>query len=170
MSCPDWEGLVAHRRQPSAAEPAAWPAAIGHLRGCAACRRRAFAADPTLVFQLTPEPVPRPAEVEAMRQGVAALRNATRLRPGGAGRGARGPAIAAGRAAAAAGLLLLALSQTPSGPSGEATAGGGHPIAMPPELSLLPVVEDVNRPLARVYQLGSGDLEVVMIVDETLDV
>jgi hypothetical protein len=102
-----------------------------------------------------------------MRQGVAALRGAARLARGGGRRGVLGAAI---RGAAAAGLLLLALAQTPPPPAGEATASGDATAAIPPELSLLPVVEDVNRPEARIYQIGSGDLEVVMIVDETLDV
>jgi hypothetical protein len=33
-----------------------------------------------------------------------------------------------------------------------------------------PVIEDVDRPEARVYQLGGGDVAVVMIVDGSLDV
>lgn len=32
-----------------------------------------------------------------------------------------------------------------------------------------PVIEELNRPGARVYQLIEEDLSVVMIVDETLD-
>lgn len=32
-----------------------------------------------------------------------------------------------------------------------------------------PMIEDLNRPDARVYQLTEEDLAVVMIVDETLD-
>ncbi len=32
-----------------------------------------------------------------------------------------------------------------------------------------PVIEELNRPGARVYQLTEEDLSVVMIVDETLD-
>jgi hypothetical protein len=36
---------------------------------------------------------------------------------------------------------------------------------------MAPMVEDLNRPDARVYQMdGGGNLSVVMIVDERLDV
>ena len=33
-----------------------------------------------------------------------------------------------------------------------------------------PLIEAIDRPQARIYQLGEDDLSVVMIVDESLDV
>jgi hypothetical protein len=168
VSCPPplrWETLVAHRRRRAAEEPAAWPAALAHLRACAPCRRQALAADPTLVFQLQPEPEPFPEEAEDMRRRVAALRRAAGVVP------PRRRFGAAGRVAAAAVLLLLALAQAPPRPSAETPPGGSlAALPAPADIHLLPVLEDLDRPQARVYELGSGDLRVVMIVDETLDV
>lgn len=84
MSCPDWKGLTAWRRQRDGVEPAGYRGALAHFDGgCAACRRQALAADPTLMFRIVPViDIPEAQEVdevEAMRQAVAAMRTASRM-------------------------------------------------------------------------------------------
>ncbi len=166
MSCPD------HRRLSellAAERPdlAARRRAIDHLRGCAACRRAVLAADPSNLFLLLPEPATTPAEVAQMGRTVAALRRVRALERRSAGRRARLPRVAAA-GLLAAGLALL--------------AGGGaerpaHPPQVPPssvlraaELLPAPLIENLDRPQARIYQLTEEDLSVVMIVDESLEI
>lgn len=87
MSCPDWKGLTAWRRERNgrdAVEPAGYREALAHLdAGCTACRRQALAADPTLMFRAVPVmEIPEAQEVDevvAMRQAVAAMRTASRM-------------------------------------------------------------------------------------------
>lgn len=209
----DWRSLVAHRGEPSAPEPAGWAAAIEHLAldpgdprsGCAACRRAALAADPTLVFRRLPAaaPLAGPAadpEVAAVQQAVAALRAASRVGASAAGLASLRPLASlprrdwlrpAARWAAAAGLAAAALLVGSAGPGHVAVApsatlaaraatpltptlAGAVPVAMrgPAELrpAQMPMLEELDRPEARVYQLDGANLSVVMIVDEKLDV
>jgi hypothetical protein len=175
-ACFDWARLTVHRRRrDDAVEPEGWSEALAHLPTCAACRRAAVAADPTLVFQLAPPPVAagaeEAAEVARMRAAVAAMRRTAPLR-----RAARSR-VGGWRAAAAGLLVAVALAQAPrplERAAAPAVTGGvataGLELQLPPELRLQPIVEDTDRPEARVYQLSGQGMAVVMIVDETLDV
>lgn len=184
QTCPDWRALVAHRKDPLSEEPAGWQEALAHLDGCPVCRREAPAADPTLLFRRLPAldmgAAAEAAEVESMIQAVATLRTARRLETP-----ERASRAAWKRWSAAAALATVALS-----------LGAGHGLRREPTVSLsslpvpsrsgtvvpaavsprfasdqVPVVEELNRPAARVYQMDGGkNLSVVMIVDERLDV
>jgi len=82
VSCPDWNGLVASRDR-EGADPAGWTEALDHLGVCSRCRPEALEADPLLVFRRLPTagmtPAEESAEVDSMRQAVAAMRTARRL-------------------------------------------------------------------------------------------
>jgi hypothetical protein len=174
LACPDWTALAAHRRERDGAEPAAWGEALAHLDGCAACRRAAPAVDPTLLFRrlvAAPLPLDERAEVEAVLQGVTALRAARRV----AQRSGRGRSWA--RWAAAAVLAFLALSMDNEGLPRALHTAGRAPLAaaaVPAALGRLPLLDGIEGPAARagarIYQLEGEDLSVVMIVDESLDV
>ncbi len=151
-TCFDWPALTAHRRDPRAAEPAAWAEALAHLDGCPDCQRAALAADPTLLFRRLAAPsegrgapgstqgakafapgsdLDERAEVEAAIQAVSALRAARRVAGRRAGlRRATGWA----RWAAAAVLAFLALSLDnqglPGGPRGPFVAGAADAAAV----------------------------------------
>ncbi|MEA2694424.1 MAG: hypothetical protein QOJ16_3811 [Acidobacteriota bacterium] len=195
--CPDWRALTTHRNDgpgPGMEEPAGWPAALEHLDACPACRRTALEADPTLLFRRLPalssemSASAEAAEVESMRHAVAAMRTARRLEP------PRERAVwtAWKRWGAAAALAAAALSLGTGQVHRDvrlalkgAIAHSG--IAFPVPLAALaadasqavprfaseqvPMVEELNRPAARVYQMDGGkNLSVVMIVDERFDV
>jgi hypothetical protein len=199
MSCPDWNRLTAHRREPQLAEPAGWEESLAHLDGCADCRRRALAADPTLVFRRLAgggEEVAATANAEAMREAVAAMRRANRLLPAGsrrplpatvrrlAGAAGRGWTRAAAAVLFVAGLLALGPTAPPSTAGDPVAAGalaatsvstapaaGVALVGTADALARQPVFEGLDRPRdAHVYQLDGDGLVVVMIVDETLDV
>ena len=187
--CPDWRTLTAHRHAREALEPAGWPEALAHLDGCPACRRAALAADPTLAFRCLPGLPALPAEseareIESMRQGVAALCAARRLeapRERGAWKqwaAAAGLAAAALCLGSAPGLPHAPAVPAPSVPAlaGARSAAAVVPLAPTPRFAsepvpMPPMVEELNRPAARVYQMDGGkNLSVVMIVDERFDV
>lgn len=194
MTCPDWTLLAAHRLAdaPEAAEPAdaaTWGDALDHLDACPECRRRAVAADPTLVFRSLPAWEPDAAEVDAMRSGVAALRRVHRVAPGPERPlEARTPFRRAAlrertgwRVAAAAGLASALLSVAPvaerlPGPAGSAASAGrlsvgaGVPIAAFLDDPSLPAVDDIDHPTASVYHIDDEEVGVVMVVDAGLDV
>jgi hypothetical protein len=177
--CPDWRGLAAHRNERAAAEPAGWQSAVE--------------ADPTLLFHrfhsLPGRAAERSlgeeaAEVESMRQAVAAMRTARRLEPSPE-RAAWKRWVAAAALAAAAlslgaghGLHPAPAPAAPATPAAIALVGGvgmaapALPPAVPRFVSEpVPMVEELNRPAARVYQMDGGkNLSVVMIVDERFDV
>jgi hypothetical protein len=191
----DWRALAAHRGDPHREEPAGWAAALDHLDRCAGCRRAALAADPTLVFRrLRAAPPAAPhgtvdPEVAAVQQGVAALRAARRLGTATAGR-RPSPGWARGvtRGAAAAGLAATALLAGSTGPGRLAPMAPMAPIlpaaarsAAAPTLAAavpavtgdpaqMPMLEELNRPDARVYQIEDSNFSVVWIVDKKLDV
>lgn len=110
MSCPTpggMEALLAHRFDPEAPEPAQWPELAAHLDECAACRRRALAVDPSLLFGGPGRrEVPGAASPEEMIQAVTAMRRAERVE--------RVERVESPRHrrgwAAAAGIALMALS------------------------------------------------------------
>lgn len=166
MSCPrrqdaDWEALLAHRFAPAGEEPAGLAEALAHLDACPSCRRRAVDVDPLLLFRgarALPEPAAAAAMVEAVRAGRRLHR--TERRAGSR----RSTGVAA---ALVAGAVLLA----PSALFRAAETGlADAPPAPSLGLSDHPVIENLDRPGARVYQWGSETVSVVMVVDESLDV
>lgn len=197
MSCPDWSTLTAHRRgdeRSSAAAPEGWNEAMDHLAGCADCRDRAVAADPTLLFRRLPPLEASADEIADMRAGVAALRRAGRVTESPAA--ARRPADRAfaagastwwGRAAAAAVLAtgLLSLQPGLEAPAPEGLVPGTVPLAaemfpFDPEAQGMAAlawldegtsaVDDIENPTASVYHFDDEDVAVVMVVDSGLDV
>jgi hypothetical protein len=170
VSCPDWSRLVA-LREGAESEPAEWTEALAHFDSCSRCRRQAVAADPLLVFRRLPA-VEMPegderAEVEAMRQAVAAMRTARRLEPR--------PHSGWRRWAAAAVLAVASLSvswdKVPTAQEPEPTAlipavvtAAQHPGAGSATL------EALDGSDARVYQMNGQGVTGFMIVDHKLDV
>ncbi len=174
--------------------------ALDRSHGCAACRSAAVAADPTLVFGRLRAPAAQTAtpalgddEVLAVQQAVASLRAASRLGVPAAGlvRRSAGWTRPAARWAAAAGLAAALLAgagsagprrMPPSAPLSAAAplapfapfSGAAVPVAMraaaPAPQGQMPMLEELDRPDARVYQLDGSKLSVVMVVDGTLDV
>jgi hypothetical protein len=153
---------------------------------------RRLPALPAPVLELSP--AAEAAEVEAIRQAVAGMRTAQRLAPPRertiSSRYRRWGAAAAlavaalslgsahplrpGAAANIADAANIANIANLSGLHGAAPLGGrGIVPAVTPRLvsERVPMVEELNRPAARVYQMDGGEnLSVVMIVDERLDV
>jgi hypothetical protein len=150
---------------------------VEHLRTCASCRRAAVEEDPTLAFSLLePEPIDRDrigeiqASVRTLRRSRA-IEKADRYGPKEAGKAVL---------VAASLLFALALLQLSGGRSDEEGADPKVGVAFEErsrhewqewddDRSATPVLENLNRPEARVYQRTEEDLAVVMIVDETLD-
>lgn len=188
MSCPDWTALIAWRDDRRGVEPEGWSDALAHFDGgCPLCRKAALKADPTLVFRrLAQVPAARMteaqerAEVDSVRQAVAAMRAASRLEKGSRrGVFARGVFAASGwkRWSAAAALALMTVT-VPSDDARRTTdARRTAPEAEAPAAEVLdlsgqagPVLEGgVGLPGSRVYHLGSEELAVVMVVNESFD-
>lgn len=178
-ACPDWRALAAHRRDPQAAEPAGWAEALAHFDRCGRCRPAALAADPTLLFRRLRETAPDLGgddDVAAIRQGVAALRAASRLE------GERRQGTPWKRWAAAAALAVAALasgSTRTGGPEGWSAEAGLAPlepalvageVQLPGGQEIRPVVDGVDRPDARVYQMQDEKLSIAMVVHESLEI
>jgi hypothetical protein len=175
VSCPDWNGLVA-LRDGEGADLSGWTAALDHLDACPRCRPQALEADPLLVFRRLPAPEmtagEESAEVDSMRQAVAAMRTARRLDSHRRFAGWRRWTAAAVLALASLALgndrqdSLARMARLPMAPPDSvATAepdGAPQPGA--------PMLEDLNRPNARVYQVQQKNLALVMVVDKGLDV
>jgi hypothetical protein len=186
-NCPDWKILAAHRRERHGAEPVGWNEALKHLDRCERCRQAAVAADPSLLFRrlskVPPAPAAEAAEAESIIQAVAGMRAATRM---GAGTPPRRRAgwRAWRRHAAAAALIVAALPLGGDDGWRLRLAGQIGSEAMPlPEEALQPaaglaagmeldqpLIENLDRPEARIYQMGSPDVAVVMIFDENFEV
>lgn len=177
MSCPDWTALTAHRDDLHGVEPAGWSDALAHFDGgCQLCRKAALKADPTLVFRrLAQVPAARMteaqerAEVDSVRQAVAAMRAASRLQK----ESRRGVFAAGGwkRWSAAAALALVTVTI----PSDDARRTASKPEAAPAAVVEVldlseptgPTLEGgVDLPGTRVYHLGS---DVVMFVNDGFD-
>jgi hypothetical protein len=191
-SCPDWNALAAHRIDASEIAPAGWPEALEHLNGCPACRRAALLADPTLLFRRLPalpapflelSPAAESAEIETIRLAVASMRTARRLAPPTERTVSRRYRHWAAAAVLAGAALSLGSTHPLRPNAGDiagiadiATAPASRLRVAPPATPRLvsdrvPMVEELNRPAARVYQMDGGEnLSVVMIVDERLDV
>lgn len=178
VSCPDWSRLAAARDRENA-EPEGWAEAVAHFDSCALCRKEALKADPLLVFRRMPAAEITPGEerleVESMQQAVAAMRTARRLETRGRFAGWRRWAAAAVLAGVSLGvgrdkipqLEQVAEAQAVSAAASAAAASA----ASVPSTQLL---DGIDRPEARVYQMDSDDLSVVMVIDpsfgESLDV
>lgn len=176
MSCPDWRRLLRYRFDDDRRQPDGWGDAVAHLAECGACRAEAVAIDPTLIFVAPPpEPALEPRQLDEIKRSVNTARRARDVetavsRPAG---------VVRRFGAAAAMLAVLFLlppaavgppdSLVPAGIPGleevENVAGG----ALPPAV-VSPMIEPLDRPQARIYQLGQEDLSLVMVVDESLDV
>ena len=176
MSCPDWRALSAAREADPAAELPAWEEARRHAAHCARCRQTALAAEPLLLFARLPERRVSAGEIGEMQTAVAALVRAGRVAQGSSSAPTRHRSVgrlSVTRAAAALVVCsLVALSGAPrSRPSGGALLAGGD--FGPAQGGLPPVgsvVEELDRPGARIYELPQADMAVVMIVDASLDV
>jgi hypothetical protein len=181
-SCAEWPRLEAAIARRLAAgddsAPTLASAVLAHLETCPGCRRRALAVDPTLALRplAEAESAVDADEVEAMRQAVATLRRTRASQPARRG-GAAWWRVAAAVALASAALYQLPAQAPGTGVNASVDAAladlASRPLdsgVVPAEFSRQPVFEDLDRPDARVYQLGGGDVSVVMIVDETLDV
>ena len=180
MSCPDWKSLVAHRVGPTASPdrepPAEWPRAIEHLSDCLACRQRALSLDPSLLFVVqAPLPV-SDDEVAGIKANVRTL-----VRARAAERTSHHLRRRLGRVAAAAavvGLLVLLPTHSPRRPGSVEDVAPGPAVETTPFVQSegalaeapAPVIEPLDLPSARIYQLSGGDLSVVMVVDDSIDV
>jgi hypothetical protein len=159
VSCPDWTALAVRRDD-------GWAAAVEHFDGCTLCRREALTADPLLIFRRLPvaelTPAEEQAEIDGVRQAVAAMRKAERLEGRRRFAGWR-------RWAAAAVLAMAALTAGRNRPAGPQPAAE-TPAAPVPVAAPAPTLEGVNRPGARVYHMDGEGLSVFMVFDESLDV
>jgi hypothetical protein len=155
-----------------------WREAVRHLDGCDACRAEALAADPLLAFrrvgrEADEAPAAREASIRSMRDEVRAINRSRRLAARRSAHRRRRIAAAAVLVGVLVALALLAPRNgilvrdavvldaalpvpAPSGPLAEPS---------PPSL-----VEDLDRPGARVYEMRRSGLSLAMIVDDTLDV
>lgn len=169
MSCPDWTSLVAHRYRGAGKEPAGWWEALAHLKGCQHCQQAALEADPTLLF------VSRLPTEEVGDTAISARMVVARARRKGEG---ASPVPRIWLAAAAVLLLAFGVSQgvrrlgLPDGasemvstlvPAEETTP------STPPALVELPLVEGVSGSDTRIYQVATGELDFVVIVDAGLE-
>ena len=152
---------------------------IVHLRACSACRQIVVEEDPTLVFDLLQSYPLDDREIGAVQAAVRTLRRSRAIDAGERPRAEVSSRIAFLAASVLCVVMLLPLAgerplERVSNPSAELVSEG-LPRARPDwrqwveDGSVPPVIEDLNRPEARVYQLTEDDLAVVMIVDETLD-
>jgi hypothetical protein len=150
---------------------------VDHLRACSSCRREAVDEDPTLAFSLLEaEPVDA-GRIAEIQKSVRTLRRSRAIE-----RSDKPPLNERGRAFLVAASLLFVLTLLPL------TNGRSPEESQEPKVGVVsnqqsradwqqwnddgtvtPVIEDLNRPEARVYQRTEEDLAVVMIVDETLD-
>lgn len=192
MSCPDWTSLAVHRKERSGTEPEGWSEALDHFDGgCPLCRKAALKSDPTLVFRRLPA-VPASsmtesqerAEVDAVRQAVAAMRAASRLESLETGRRAARGSWKRWSAAAALAVIGLTIPgddarrTQPVEPQAAIFREGLVYEAMEaPEPVALQAGQDaplleggVNLPGARVYHLSDESLSVTMVVDESIDI
>jgi hypothetical protein len=171
MGCPDWSVLAARRQRNVAGEYAEWTAAVEHFDACTLCRRDAVAADPLLVFRRLPgvemTPAEESSEVAAMRQAVAAMRTGKRLEARRSFAGWR-------RWAAAAVLAVVSLSVSrerepqldPVVTAPQVLMPGATPAAV--QGTSVTVLEGVDDPAVRVYQVDSAEVSSVMIIDPSL--
>ncbi len=179
MSCPDWRRLLLDRDRALAEadfeSSPDWRGAVDHLAGCGRCRAAAVELDPSMLFVAQPPLEVDDDEIERIKTNVRTLRRARETE-----RTAGELRRRIGRAAAAAAIIALAFllpqqsfrqpetastqlepaAETSSPPAGRLTLVDGP----------APMIEPLDLPLARIYQLGEEDLSVIMVVDESIDV
>lgn len=170
LSCPDWSRLAAVRdardaRDNEGTEPEGWAEAVAHSDACSLCRKEALKADPLLVFRrmATPEitPAEERLEVESMQQAVAAMRTARRLETRGRFAGWRRWAAAAVLAGISLGVgrdKVPQLEQAAAAPPAPVVSSG---------YTAAPVLDGIDRPEARIYEVGDDEFSAVMVIDET---
>ncbi|HYG62828.1 MAG TPA: hypothetical protein VEL74_09625, partial [Thermoanaerobaculia bacterium] len=155
--------------------------ALGHFDTCSDCRSRAIAADPTLLFRRVPalelSPSQEAAEVEAVRNAVAAMRTAGRVEAKArrAHRLESWPRWAAAAALAVAALSLdgddaWRLRPVPA-PADRVEVEAMAPAPAVPagtELAPAPRFEDLSRPW--VYHEEGKDFAVAMFIAEDLEI
>lgn len=176
MNCSDGRQLMGRLREDGRLDDDQRRDLVEHFSDCPDCRRDGLAADPTLLFLgASPLELER-SEVASIRRTVRAMQRARDLDAAGSRSWTH-----VLRAAAAA-ILLTALLLLPGGqkrlavPSPEPDTLSGGPLHAGGE-DLAPVsvwespslIENLDRPEARIYQLTEQDLSIVMIVDESLD-
>lgn len=185
MNCPDWNAITERRAAEPLRDPDGFGAALAHLQGCQECRSSALATDPLLVFHPGVRPAPAvhataaesAADVLAMQGSVLALVRASRV--AGGGQQDSTSRLPAGFRIAAS-LALFSLMVLFGGPKeadreaarsqvGSNLADWIDETAQSADIAR-PVVEDLEQPGARIYELPQDDLAVVMIVDASLDV
>lgn len=183
MNCPDWKTLLAHRLDSDRESesgvdgpPSEWPEALEHLEECPACRRRALALDPSLIFAAQAPLGVSDDEVGLIKANVHTLLRA-RAAEHASHRVRRGLGRLAAAAAVVALMVLLpthtsrqALTSSPALPglasdARSVPAGDGLLVEAPS-----PLIEPLDLPAARIYQLGGGDFSIVMVVDDSIDV
>ncbi len=179
MNCSAWRRLMQRFRDDARLDDRERRGLVEHFTGCSSCRHEGLAVDPTLLF-LGASPLEfERSEVTSIRQTVQSMRRARELELAGLR-----PRGRVGRAAAAV-ILLSALFLLPGGGEKRLEAPSrardgeprsGDPLhSVPEDLARISVwdspsiIENLDRPNARIYQLTEKDLSVVMIVDETLD-
>ena len=179
MICGQWQQWIAESPPFWDLEPSARETRSKHLRQCWECRRYALEDDPTLMFIELPKVEVSDAEVDEILATVGTLRRARALEKGASPqRGHLGRNLAA--AALLTALLLVPGHTGPtrhgsvsrddidSGESGLQSPSAGA-LFLVTGTEALSLIENLNRPEARIYQLTEDDLSVVMIVDESLD-
>ena len=174
MSCPDWTALTAHRHE-GGVEPEGWSEALAHFdAGCSLCRKAALKSDPTLVFRrlaqvpaATMSEAQERAEVESVRQAVAAMRAASRLESLPKRKTAGWKRWSA---AAAVAMMVMTIPSDNAQQPAEKAAIFQSGVADASPAGELPLEGGVNLPGARVYHLSQDDLAVVMVVDESIDI
>jgi hypothetical protein len=171
-TCPEWSRLAVQRTLGDT-EPEGWASALEHFDGCVHCRPEALKADPLLVFRRLPvaelNPAEERSEVESVRQAVAAMRTASRLK-------SRRRFAGWHRWAAAAVLTFASLAVGRDREPQPATTVAA-PMQQPVPFGLgaaegSPAIDGLNNlPDARVYHLDGGkDFQVTWIVDESLEI
>lgn len=168
MSCPDWPWLVRQRRA-AGEDPPGWSAAVVHLAECEDCRRTAFALEPMLVFLQLPEPELSTDEGRRMVSVVRTLRRGSWRT--GAGRRTVFLRIAAAFVLFAAAVVLVperARQVTPASNLSPTAHGAGFSHVLSPQRSGTALLR-LDSPTARVYEMQTPDMGVVMVVDDSLD-
>jgi hypothetical protein len=183
VSCPDWSRLAAaHDARDEGLEPEGWAEAVAHFDTCSLCRKEALKADPLLVFRRMPgveiTPAEENLEVESMQQAVAAMRTARRLETRGRFAGWRRWAAAAVLAGVSLGMgdrapqLEQAVEATPA--PAAVSAASAASVAFAASVPSEQLLDGIDRPEARVYQMDSDGMSTAMIIDpsfgENLDV
>lgn len=148
MSCPDWQRLAERGDE--------LPEHLrDHAARCPRCRDAAVAVDPSLLFRRLPAVEVGSADVEAMKQAVAAMRRGNRVAAG-----QRTPSPRRRRAGRfawplAAALLLAILLPASPAPSTYAISQA--------DLAELPVIDDID---AAVWQIDDEQITLVVVYND----